>query len=508
MRRACRLLVSSVWLSASVASAAGFYFGEAGTKALLQGGAFVAQADDMSAAMHNPAGLAQLRGFHFLADVQLMNHAVTFWRMDPGFDVNNPQSPANPVSNQGGIFISPFFGAGYNFSEFGNKLTVGWALYGPPSVGRYIFPEVGFDDEGKYTGNPRKLSPQRYSFLSNDIKILFHTISIAYAPHPKVMFGVSLQVVSSTFKLSRALYSGLSEPKRQGDESPAFDSVVGLNLVGQPGFTLVAGALVKPLHNLSIGLSLRPQVPIKAAGKLSIALGEAARALNTTVSGDEAELALTLPLEFKAGVRWQPTRHLGINADFVYQGWQSVSELTLTPKEVSISIGAAKPQTIGAVRIPKNWGYSLSGRLGASYDFGEWVTLHAGTFYETAASKDAYQSIEFLHFDRIFVTGGVTVHVGPVDILAGISVTPAITKNIADSEVRAGNTDSSVPGHLVGMGQYTSGGFSIATGIRGHFGGPPKPAPTSPVESQEGTPPPPLPPTSDTPSGHPSAPGA
>lgn len=458
------------------AFAAGFYFGENGTKALLQGGAFVAQADDSTAMMHNPAGLAQLRGFNFAIDAQLMNHAVTFWRMDPGFDVNNPKSLANPVNNEGGLFLSPFFSAAYNLNE---KLTVGWGLYGPPSVGRYIFPEAPMDDDGKYTENPRKVSPQRYAFLSNDIKILYHTLSVAYAVHPRVMAGVSLQVVVSTFKLSRTLYSGLSEPKTQFDESPSFDSTVSMNLIGNAGFTFVAGLLVKPTDNFSIGASIRPQIPLRATGKLTIGLGEAARSLGTTVAGDEAELALTLPLEFRAGVRWVPITGLGINADFVYQGWQSVGELVLTPKNVFITIGSGQPQQIGAVRIPKKWDYSASGRLGASYDIISQLTVHAGAMYETGASDDAYQSIEFLHFDRLFITGGVTVHLGPVDLTAGVSFTPAITKNITDSEVRAGNTDSSVPGHLVGMGQYTSGGFSIATGIRGHFGGPTKTAPAA-----------------------------
>jgi long-subunit fatty acid transport protein len=482
MRGVCRVVGLLTLCAGTGAFAAGFYFGENGTKALLQGGAFVAQADDTTAMMHNPAGLAQLQGFHFATDLQLLNHAVTFWRMDPGFDVNNPRSLSNPVSNQGGLFVSPFFSAAYNLAEISPKLTVGWALYGPPSVGRYVFPEIAFDAEGKYTENPRKLSSQRYAFLSNDIKVLYHTLSISYAAHPKVMAGVSLQVVVSTFKLSRTLYSGLVEPKTQFDESPSFDSTVSMNLIGKAGFTFIAGVLVKPTDHFSIGASIRPQIPIRASGKLDIGLGEAARSLGTTVSGNEAELALTLPLEFRAGIRVTPMKGLGINLDFVYQGWQSIGELLLTPKDVTITIGSGTPTQISPVRIPKKWDYSISGRLGASYDIKSIVTAHAGVMYETAASKDAYQSVEFLHFDRLFVTGGVSVHLGPLDLLAGISFTPSITKNIADSEVRAGNTDASVPGHLVGMGQYTSGGFSIATGIRGHFGGTPKgPAASEPT---------------------------
>lgn len=486
MRRNLRYLTTFSLLASASVFAAGFNFGENGTKALLQGGAFAGQADDLSAIMHNPAGLAQQSGFNFLVDAQLLNHATTFWRMDPGFDVSNPQSLANPVSNQGGLFFSPFLSASYNFARFGPKLTVAWGLYGPPSVGRYSYPSVSFDEAGKYTDNPRKISPQRYSFLNNDVKILFHTLSAAYELHRVVQVGASFQIVQSSFFLRRALYSGLFEPKTQREELPAFDSVTTTDMSGSPTFTAIIGVLVKPHDDLSIGASFRPQVPLRASGKLLIELGENARAFNTQVTGDQAELALTLPVEVRAGIHWQPSfvAGLGINADFVYQGWQSVSALVLTPKDVSITIGSGMPQSVGEVRIPKNWGYSLSGRLGASYDIGRWVTAHAGFMYETAASKDAYQSLEFLHFDRFFITGGASVHIGPVDIIAGIAYTPSVTKNITDSEVRATTSDPTVRGHLVGMGQYTSGGYSIAMGVRGHFGGKEKatraPEPTSP----------------------------
>src|SRR5438876_3763475 len=95
----------------AAAIASGFYMSENGTKTLLQGGAFTAEADDVTAMVHNPAGLAQLPGLNFAADLQLLSHAVSFTRQDPGPTPMNP--PVNTVDNAGGIFPLPFLGVSY-----------------------------------------------------------------------------------------------------------------------------------------------------------------------------------------------------------------------------------------------------------------------------------------------------------------------------------------------------------------------------------------------------------
>src|SRR4051812_7455936 len=96
-------------LCVTSAHAAGFYFGENGSKALLQGGAFTGQADDLTAIYFNPAGLARMDGFNFLVDADLIQHDVSFSRLDPGFDANNPPTTGlRTVTNTGGLFFLPF----------------------------------------------------------------------------------------------------------------------------------------------------------------------------------------------------------------------------------------------------------------------------------------------------------------------------------------------------------------------------------------------------------------
>jgi|GEM_PF-1405969 len=474
-------------LASTQTYASGFYFGDNGTKALMQGGAFAGEADDLTAIQYNPAGLANMAGFNFLIDGQLLNHETAFTRQDNGFDPNNLKAPVpTTVRNTGGLFFLPFAGVSYGINLGTRRLTVSLGIYGPPSVGRYQYPIPDYTKNGAGTGyanTPKKSAANRYQLINNDVIILYPTLALAFQVHKRFQVGVSVQYVYSTFSFKQTLYAdaGLTKPTSMGAEDPAYDSQVGVALTGRPNVTAIVGAMVKPLDNLSIGASLRPQIPIRADGKLTLDLGERATDLGSSVIGDQATLALTLPLELRVGIHFRPISKLGLNLDYVYQGWQSINELVLTPKDVSLKLGTAEPKPVAEFHIPKRWTYSNSVRFGASFDVIKLLTLHAGAFYETGAAPDEQTGIDFLHFNRVFVAGGVTVHLWKLDILAGFAGSPKVTKNVINSAVAAGRDDPTAAPIFVGAGVYESGGWIATLGIRGHFGGDPKEAPAPPI---------------------------
>ncbi len=468
-----RVLALVLWSTALSAHASGFYFGDNGAKALAQGGAFTGQADDLTAIQHNPAGLAQLEGPSFLLDVNGLNHQVSFLRQDVGWDPAAPRTNlAAKVENKGGLFVVPFLGGSYGLKLGSRTLTVGLGVYGPPAVGRYGFPAPDYtrDANGKYQANPVKSAPNRYALINNDILIVYPSLSAAIDVHPKVLVGASLQLVLSNFMLRQALYSGLSTPAKLTEEDPIFDSVVTVNLAGRPVVTGIFGVLWKPTDTLAFGASYRPRIPLVATGSLDIALGEAAKGLNTVVTGDQAMLTLTLPVEIRAGVQFHPFEKLRLLGDVVYQGWHSVKEMTLSPMDVTMKVGSGEPQLVSAMHIPKNWVATWSGRVGASYDLLPLLTAHAGALYETSASPDQFFSIDFAHPARAFVTLGASVHLAQFDVVLAGAYSPAVTTTVQDSQVRQGQTDSTVTGSVIGNGLYTSGGWIASLGVRGHFG--------------------------------------
>ncbi|MFZ5470105.1 MAG: OmpP1/FadL family transporter [Myxococcota bacterium] len=462
---------------ATVSHASGFYFGDNGTKTLLQGGAFAAQADDLTAIQHNPGGLAFQTGTSFLLDSQLLGHDIRFTRKDADGRVPTNLST---VTNRGGLFLLPNLGGGYNLSLAGRPFTVAFGVYGPPSVGRYLFNEPDYTREGtSYVADPRKYAPNRYALIKNDVIILYPSLSASYALHPRIAVGASLQYVFSKFTFTQAVTSLLFPPARQFEEDPAFDSLVTVDLQGQPAVTGILGVLAKPTDSFSVGASVRPPVPLTARGKFEIALGEVARGLNTVVEGDQAQLNLTLPLEVRVGARFSPSPAWGLNADVVYLGWQSVQELLLTP-EISTQIGSGAMTPVEPLHIPKRWRHTLSGRLGGSYSFGFGLTTYAGFLVEENASPTEYTNIDFLHPTRAIVAAGVGYRFGNFDFLLGGAYSPPVTLEVTQSHVRAGNTDASVqqacaqtPTCTVGLGTYVSGGYIATLGIRGRFGGAP-----------------------------------
>lgn len=506
------LLAVAVALSAGGARASGFYFGDNGVKALMQGGAFTAQADDLTALQHNPAGLAQLDGWSFLVDAQLINHQVSFLRQDPGFDRANPSTLVNQVDNsRSGLFFLPFAAGSFGFKLAGRTLTVGLGVYGPPSQGRYVFPAPNYEKDmmGRFVESPNKNAAQRYSLISNDIIILYPSLSVAYALHPRFMVGASAQLVVSHFNFKQALFAGDAlglNPMRQTQEDPNFDALVDVDVAGKVGFTGIFGVLAKPLDWLSVGASVRPPVAVRASGTLGITLSDVFTTAGASVEGNQADLAINLPLELRVGVRATPLGgRLGVNADFVYQGWNSVDQILLTPQGVSLKT-STETKPVEPFSIPKNWRATYSARLGASFDVIEYLTVHAGVLYETGASPDEYYAIDFAHPQRVLVTGGVTGHLGPVDVLVGFAFSPSVQSVIgcadcAPSEVRRGQTDPSLTAGVVGAGIYNSGGFSLLLGVRGRF--PPKPKATTdaPVPA-------PAAPPAATPEPAPAAPAA
>jgi long-subunit fatty acid transport protein len=504
-----RLLVSCLLIASATSVASGFYFGDNGAKATVQGGAFTAQADDVSAIQHNPAGLTQLKGLSFLVDSNFLNNEVTFWRQDPGWNPDSPSNLMEKVSRTGSnfmpggqLFASPMFGVSYGFDLFGRAATVALGLYAPPAVGlnEYPAPDYTKDASGKYVRTPKRFAPNRYMLVKQDIVIAYPTLSLAYDLHRVVQVGVSLQLVLGQFDFNQAVYSGLSDPTKSTEEDPTFDSVVAANLQGRLGFTAVAGVMVRPTESLSFGASVRPPVPIRGRGQLSFKLGEAATNLNAQLTGNctpdpgrqvtncQGELVFTLPLEVRVGARFSPSKTWGVNADFVYQGWDSLDALTLTPLDVALKIGTGEAQPVAPFRIPKNWVGTFSARVGGSYRPWKWTTFSAGVWYETSAQPSQYFALDFPHPSRIFLTGGVTGHLGPVDVIAGFVYTPTQVLNITDSNQRQGSTGGTdintmmpLQGGVVGNGQYSVGGWIVSVGLRGNFqfgASTPAPAPT------------------------------
>jgi hypothetical protein len=140
--------------------------------------------------------------------------------------------------------------------------------------------------------------------------------------------------------------------------------------------------------------------------------------------------------------------------------------------------------TIAPFGLRKNWLPTFSARLGASYRIFQYLSASAGVLFETGAAPSATYSVDWTHPTRFIFTGGLTGHLGPIDLIAGAMFSPTNTTDVTDSIVERGQTNPELPDAYVGNGRYTSGGYGIIIGVRGNFGGDPKPSETKPVETK------------------------
>ncbi len=445
----------------TLAHASGLTFGENGARALSLGGAFAGQADDLTAIQHNPAGLAlQRKGFSFLVDGQLNNQEVTFQKRNAaGAD------EGNLVSNTAGPFPTPFVALGYGLELGGKAFTVALGAYGPPAVGRYVYPSPNYavNESGRLVENPAKFAPQRYALVEANTLLAYPGISVAYRVHERISVGASLQYVFSDLYFQQYLTAA----PELGD--PRLDAKVEVKMKGRPGVTGVLGVMATVTDTLQVGASVRPPVPVAADGQLVITLGDLLKD-TAKVNGDRASLFLSMPLEIKLGAHWKPLPALSVNVDLVYEGWDSFSDLVIQPNGITQQVGNGTPVPLETLRIPKKWRSTLGARAGVGYTLPFGLQVRAGALFEQQASENKYFNIDFPNPQRLFVTGGVEYPVGPVSLLLTGAYSPTVSLAVTDSAVAQVTNNPAVPGQVVGNGVYTSGGWVASVGVRGNFG--------------------------------------
>lgn len=456
-------------LASGTSSASGFLFGENGARALGQGGAFVALADDATALQHNPAGLAEIAGLHALVDGALLRHDVSFLRTD-----GQSSGLARPVRNEEGAFLLPFVAASYGTELAGRPLALAAGVYPPPSLGRYRFPEPDYDvsivnGRRSYEANPIVFAPQRYGLIRSDVVLVFPSAAVAFQPWPALSVGASLQYVYAQLSLRQAVTSAPFTPEDMRQEDPAYDSIVEVQQRGRPQLTGIVGLLVQPARSVRLGMSYRPPVPLEMRGTAAVTLGEIPSSL-VSVTGDRARLALTLPQELKIGAHYWPAEDIGLAAEFVYQGWQSVRELVLTPEDIALSVGGGAPQPMAPIRIPKRWRHAWGARAGGWWRAVPSLTARVGVLMEEGAIPDERLHIDFVHLPRAFFTAGLEYTRGSWTAVLSGAFLPSQQREISSSEVRQTNTDPSREGSVIGNGTYSSGGWMAALGLRAHFG--------------------------------------
>ena len=320
-------------VAATNVQAAGYAVFTQGASALGQGNAVTAHSDNPSTIFYNPALMNKLDGTQFQAGTTLLSVKREFESSQGG----------NSASGDNSFFPSTF----YATHKFNDSLSAGLGVFNPFGLGT----EWNDNWDGRYQATKSNLK----TFNINPV--------VSYRIIPTLAVAAGLDVILLDAKLERKIPSalfGFAGPD-VGQKFKGDGTGVGFNVA-------VAYDVTK---DISFGASYRSEVKVDVKGDASTSLG-------VTPLDSKGKTSLKLPQQLTAGLAYQVSAPLIIEAGIRWEGWSAFKELQLT-----LDNGTPLAPT------PRNWHDTYGFNLGGKYRLNDTVALSAGYVYGNSAAPDS-----------------------------------------------------------------------------------------------------------------------
>jgi long-chain fatty acid transport protein len=337
-----------VFAGASFVLASGFSIYEQGAKATALGGAFVAQANDISAVFYNPAGITSLKGFN-------VGLGVTIIQPQAQFTGPTKKDPKLFNTAKKETFTPPTFYTTYQISE---NVTAGFGFFVPFGLG---------SDWGKnWVG--------RYLATKSEVQTFYLNPTIAYKVLDNLSLAVGFNYVFGNVTLEKAV-----------DYSVRNIDVYSKLEASTTGMGYNLGLQFKPLSNLTLGAAYRSNVLLDFKdGDATFEFPEGAAdkytELNSFFPNTKGSAELELPFFASVGLAYDFSDRLTAEFDYFLIGWESYDILT-----VKFDDPVAGHEESVSERMYEN---SASYRLGLEYRVNSDLALRAGYILENKAVPD------------------------------------------------------------------------------------------------------------------------
>ena len=315
--------------------AAGYAVFTQGASALGQGNAVTAHSDSPSTVFYNPALINKLDG----TQLELGSTAIFSSRK-----FESSQTGAS-TSSDAAFFPSTL----YVTHKFNDAVSAGLGVFTPFGLGT----QWEDDWEGRYLATRSKLQ----SFDINP--------ALSYRIIPSLAVAAGLDVVLVDATLERRIPSAAL-----GIPGPPFDIRQQFKGDGT-GVGFNVGLAYELNKGISFGASYRSEVKVDIEG-------EAGTSLMVTPLDSKGKTSITLPQQLTAGVAYQVTAPLLVEAGVRWEGWSAFKKLQLT-----LDNGTPIPAT------RRDWHDSFGLNLGGKYRVNETVAVMAGYVYGNSAVPDS-----------------------------------------------------------------------------------------------------------------------
>ncbi|HBB67296.1 MAG: hypothetical protein A2X28_06550 [Elusimicrobia bacterium GWA2_56_46] len=383
-------LTAALALLAPDLYSAGFRLAEQSASAAGMGNAFVAAADDASAAWYNPAALADLEKTHLsLGSVMvypLMEHANTA--------ANGGQT--DRVSKK--LHFPPHF---YATHKLNGKWAFGLGVNAPFGL------ETNWDKEAANTRTVATFSM---------IRTTNYNLNAAYKVTEKLSFGLGVDWVSLTAEMDKII-AGSIEQTLKGSGT---------------GLSYNAAALYN-VNKWRFGTGYRSKVKITVDGGIKLPVP------GPSAADGDAGTKITLPDTFQLGAACKYGDKWLFSAEADYTNWAVYHKLVI---DYTTTAGAAAVSTEN-----KLWKSVWAFRLGARYNYSAAWKFRAGAFYDMTPVPSGHFETRVPDADRLAFSLGACWTKGDVTVDAAYMYLMFMERAIRNS---AGGTASTINARLDG----------------------------------------------------------
>ncbi len=419
---------------ATPALAGGYFYGPNGAQASGRGGAFVAKADDISAVIINPAGLAHGHGTLLQLGNRFSYNALSYKRaptLDWGSsDAVPPYVEFATVDNEKPWqVLDPLLGVATDFGLPDFRFAL--AAVAVTGASREEFPITG---------------GQRYMMLSREALIVNYAATAAY--HYREVFGAGVSLV--WVAVPKLRYDLVIQGSSIGGNAYPVSSELDIHATtdGSDLFTpnAVLGTWYRPAPFLELALSgqIIP-ADVKTKSKLTTTAVDPDVAGDITlkrdgIPADDVSITFPLPLTARAGARY---RHLegerelfDVELDFVLETWRRVKRFDVESNNLIANL-QGNDVPIGRIEIEKHWRNTLAVMLGGDYAaVKDLVTVRAGAFYESAVANPHYLNVDFASGEQLGGTLGASFFYRGAELALAYEYRHQPTAHVSEGDAR------------------------------------------------------------------------
>lgn len=406
--------VAALFLLPSFAPANGFNLNGLGSRAQGMGGAYVSLANDFSAVFWNPAGAAgfKQKTFGFFANDLIPTNTYFF-------DSAIPEVPAVDAKTKTSHYLGIL--AGF-YVPVSSKIVLGLGVSTPSVYGTRW---TGDDFTGLAGG-------ASYSWTSK-VAVLSLSPMVAVKLGEAVSVGASINFNHGVFNLKKPAGTSFYPPQIDGPVA------AGLADLGQYeetmngwSFGATVGLLVKPIEDLSVGLTVRTPSTMSFNGSALLSY------MSLYDLPDTSDLVRDMPwpLWIAGGVSFRPFERLLLSADVHWTQWSKLDQLTTDYLD---PIWADLAEVDGRDVLVLDWKDTTQIRFGAEYTIDATTALRAGYYHDPAPGPESTLTVLLPTHTFEAFSIGVGKTVGDLQLDFGLEYMAGDTRTAPD-------TPDSMPG--------------------------------------------------------------